>query len=171
MAEPGWGDEASAPYGGAAAGANPTDRSKRGTKRNQFCEGMDYRWRWRWMGPTAQMLGSSCVGDGASDGNTFQRRSRHLAHLCGWLHLLPLREGRHCLRLSNSASPHVWRDQSDSVMSVLCPVGRIAHGSIHDLPLPLNAFQFVIVEQALHPLTLKHACLRPLLKASVRTTA
>jgi putative transposase len=42
MAKYGRGDAASAPFGGAATGANPTDRGKRGTKRSQrsFGRGM-----------------------------------------------------------------------------------------------------------------------------------
>jgi transposase len=39
MAECGWSDEASAPFGHAASGANPTDRGKRGTKRSLLTDG------------------------------------------------------------------------------------------------------------------------------------
>jgi len=39
MAKHGWGYEPSAPFGGAATGANPTDRGKRGTKRSQLSDG------------------------------------------------------------------------------------------------------------------------------------
>ena len=39
MAKHGWCDEPSAPFGGAATGANPTDRGKRGTKRSQLSDG------------------------------------------------------------------------------------------------------------------------------------
>jgi putative transposase len=39
MASRRWGDEASAPFGTAATGANPTDRGKRGTKRSLLTDG------------------------------------------------------------------------------------------------------------------------------------
>jgi len=39
MASRRWGDEASAPFGTTATGANPTDRGKRGTKRSLLTDG------------------------------------------------------------------------------------------------------------------------------------
>ncbi len=42
-----------APFGGAATGANPTDRGKRGTKRSQLSDGRGMPWPWWSLVPTA----------------------------------------------------------------------------------------------------------------------
>jgi len=72
-----------APFGQGAAGPNPTDRAKTGTKRSMLTDGAGFPWRWWSMEPTATIV-SCFVPPWTASSSLVLSRAASSHSTCAW---------------------------------------------------------------------------------------